>query len=366
MGFKQPKNLRVRVVAAAQRALDQDRVVSPLALLIQMSLLSPACVRQWEKGLLKHLEPSIQGGAEKLDKVFNCFTEWALANQLVPLQASYHSSGRDGAHVLQVLATDNPEREAFFRSCYAPADITARRLESLKKKLNKPPELVVFMTVDKAATCAECGTRIPSGQFIFMEQKSCLCLACADLDHLEFLPSGDVALTRRSKKHSPLFAVVVQFNRRAKRYERRGQLVTAAAIELAEQECLSDADKRATQRQRGAVRREVEDVQFVEAMIGQIRDQFPSCPADEVAQIAARTARRGSGCVGRSAAGRNLDDAALRLAVIAHIRHSHTDYDSLLMTGCPRRMARQKIAPKIDGKVREWEGIRGQGAGVSS
>ena len=72
---------------------------------------------------------------------------------------------------------------------------------------------------------------------------------------------------------------------------------------------------------------------------------------NEIAQIAAHTARRGSGCVGRSAAGRQLDQGALRLAVIAHIRHTHTPYDDLLMTGCPRRLARQKIAPQIDRRI---------------
>ena len=85
-----------------------------------------------------------------------------------------------------------------------------------------------------------------------------------------------------------------------------------------------------------------------------VHDQFSGTPADEIAQIAAHIARRVSGCVGRSAAGRNLDHAALRLAVIAHIRHSHTPYDELLMTGCPRRLARQKIALAIDRTLAEW------------
>jgi hypothetical protein len=355
MGAKQPKNLKERVLAAAQCVLQRDKVVSPLALLTQMSLLSPACVRQWEKGLLKHLEASIQGGPKKLARVFACFTEWAETNQMIPLQTRFHTSGRDGSHELHVMGGDQPERELFFRTCYAPADMTPRRLATLKTRLNKPPDLVVYLTVDKAATCSECQTHLPCGEFIFMEQKCCLCLVCADLDHLEFLPSGDAAMSRRSKKHSPLFAVVVQFNRRAKRYERRGLLVTPAAIERAELECLSDTDKRAVQRQRGAIRRAADDVQLVDAMIEQIRAQFPSCPQSEIAQIAAHTARRGSGCVGRSAAGRQLDQGALRLAVIAHIRHTHTPYDDLLMTGCPRRLARQKIAPQIDRQIAKWE-----------
>lgn len=36
-----------------------------------------------------------------------------------------------------------------------------------------------------------------------------LCLGCADVDHLEFLPSGDAAVTRRTSKHSHLDSYAV-------------------------------------------------------------------------------------------------------------------------------------------------------------
>jgi len=71
--------------------------------------------------------------------------------------------------------------------------------------------------------------------------------------------------TQWAKKHSALSAVVVQFNRRRKRYERRGLLATRRAIEQAEKECLSDAEQRAAQRERGRVQREREDEHDVNA-----------------------------------------------------------------------------------------------------
>ena len=77
-----------------------------------------------------------------------------------------------------------------------------------------------------------------------MEGDQPLCLHCADLDHLVFLPRGNAALTRRASKHSTLRAVVVQFSRTRKRYERQGVLVEEAALERAEQECLADAEAR--------------------------------------------------------------------------------------------------------------------------
>jgi hypothetical protein len=80
---------------------------------------------------------------------------------------------------------------------------------------------------------------------------------CADLDELVYLPSGDAALTRRAKKYSPLWAVVVRFSRARKRYERQGILVSEAALDQAEEECLADSELRALRRDRDAERRTV-------------------------------------------------------------------------------------------------------------
>lgn len=76
---------------------------------------------------------------------------------------------------------------------------------------------------------------------MLVENRGALCLSCADLDHLVFLPSGDAALTRRARKHSTLVAVVLKWSRARKRYERQGLLVEAQALEMAEKECLSNS-----------------------------------------------------------------------------------------------------------------------------
>jgi hypothetical protein len=70
--------------------------------------------------------------------------------------------------------------------------------------------------------------------------------------------------------------------------------------------------------------------------------------------IARHTALRGSGRVGRSAAGRALGTEALTLAVVASIRHQDTDYDDLLMSGVPRAEARDQIRPAIDRLLAAW------------
>ena len=66
------------------------------------------------------------------------------------------------------------------------------------------------------------------------KERKPLCLACADLDHLDYLPSGNTALTPRATRYSRLRAVVVQWSRTRKRYERQGILAEPKAIERAE------------------------------------------------------------------------------------------------------------------------------------
>src|SRR5215831_8055480 len=152
-------------------------------------------------------------------------------------------------------------------------------------------ELVVF-DILRESQCADCGKRLPGGDFLFMEGGRPLCLSCADLDHLLYFPRGDTALTRRARKHSSLSAVVVRFSRSRKRYERQGVLVEQSALERAEQECAADADKRSAQRERAEVYREKQDRVLATRMAESIRQMFPGCPPEETRRIAAHTSLR--------------------------------------------------------------------------
>lgn len=215
-------------------------------------------------------------------------------------------------------------------------------------------DIVVFM-VRRETKCAECGLELFDGEMLRLEENRPLCLDCADLGHLEFLTAGNTALTRRATKHSPLRAVVVQWARARKRYERQGILVTPEAIDQAEVECLADEEQRARQRERAALRRAVEDLQYESAIADKLQELFPGCPPQEAAQIAAWTCRKHSGRVGRSAAAKEFDPQALRLAVIAHIRHEHTRYDELLMRHGDRQLARAEVRRKIEAVLGRWE-----------
>ncbi len=61
--------------------------------------------------------------------------------------------------------------------------------------------ITVFITSGRDSTCDECGEHLGRGAWIVLrEDKKALCLSCADLEQLLFLPSGDAALTRRARK----------------------------------------------------------------------------------------------------------------------------------------------------------------------
>ncbi|MFJ3923598.1 DUF2293 domain-containing protein [Streptomyces sp. NPDC090022] len=180
------------------------------------------------------------------------------------------------------------------------------------------------------------------------------CLDCADLGHLVYLPRGDAALTRRARTGSSLSAVVVRFNKRRRRYERQGLLVEAEALTRAERSCRADAESRARGRDRARLRRAAQDVVFTAAFAAEIRRLFPGCPPDRAAAIAAHASLRGSGRVGRTAAGRALEEPAVSVAVRAAVRHLDTEYDALLAAGVHRFEARARLAPRIDAILDAW------------
>jgi hypothetical protein len=212
------------------------------------------------------------------------------------------------------------------------------------------PRGITVISPHNAWECASCGD---TGDLLLEDKTGAVCLDCADLGHPEFLPSGDAALTRRARKASRLSAVVVQWSTRRNRYERQGILAEPAAVEQAARECLSDA-ARELPRTRNQSRRFAQDRRFRGEFAAAIREQFPGCPVDRAEAIALHAAARGSGRVGRSAAGRALDRNAVLLAVIASVRHVDTDYDDLLMAGVDRESARAQVNKRVEDVVDAW------------
>lgn len=218
----------------------------------------------------------------------------------------------------------------------------------------KSPDLKVFIS-SRDSTCDECKQDLGRKAWITLrEDKGALCLACAGMDYLVFLPSGDAALTRRARKHSTLSAIVLKWSRARRRYERQGVLVEEPALDTAEEECLADADLRARRREREADRRANLDREYVEAFAARIGELYPRCPERTAVSIAEHACLKHSGRVGRSAAAKELDTKAVRLAVMAHIRHVETRYDTLLAEGWDRFEARGEVRGEVSEVLETW------------
>ena len=219
----------------------------------------------------------------------------------------------------------------------------------------KQSDLKVFIS-SRESKCDECGEHLGHHAWIMLHgDRGALCLTCSDLDHLVFLPSGDAALTNRARKHSRLSAVVLKWSRARKRYERQGLLVENEAVEQAEHECEADAKQREMRRARAMLRREELDQDYIRRFAERVREIYPRCPAGREQSIAEHACRKYSGRVGRSAAAKDLDREAVQTAVLAHIRHTETDYDGFLSAGFDRGQARTRVRSEVSRIARKWK-----------
>jgi hypothetical protein len=342
-------SLNSRVVAAAAEALARQGFVTPVDVCLGLGWLHASNVDDWRRGRVDDLGDFLPVHGDRITELIVCLDSWAREHGLEQAEAEYISATRN-RRPLRFFSGAPAAVEAVWRTRWVSRDLPAQKRERITKAQDSPPDLVVVQPV-REWTCAECkGT----GDLLIMDDAGPLCLGCADMDHLVFLPSGEAALTRRAKKASGLSAVVVRWSRTRKRYERQGLLVEDAALEQAEQQCLADSDARMRRRERDRERRTASDVELQAAMISEIKRLFPRCPVSRAEAIARHTSLRGSGRVGRSAAGRSLDEEALTLAVVASVRHEDTDYDSLLMSGVSRAEARDLIRPAVDRLLASW------------
>ncbi|PTB69173.1 hypothetical protein BBK36DRAFT_1113928 [Trichoderma citrinoviride] len=111
-------------------------------------------------------------------------------------------------------------------------------------------------------------------------------------------------------------------------------------------------EKASRERRRGAVERR--DAATQDAFAAAILKSFPKIPKQDLTTILKRTLRKRSGRVGRTG---TLDsDKKAHLAVQAHVRHCHTDYDKLTKETRDREAARRAIRDKVSKLLVEWGG----------
>jgi len=219
------------------------------------------------------------------------------------------------------------------------------------------PTQNIFLTRKETLVCNQCYKAITKGHHFVAEteKNKGTCLKCSSFRSYSFLPSGDAAMTRRSKKHSSRCGVVQQWNHRRKRYERKGQFIELKAIALAKQECEADKEKRAISNIKAASKREINDKIYIQAFSVAIKIRYPNCPKHREVEIAEHACLKYSGRVGRTANAKQFDPKMIDLAVEAHIRHAETNYDNQFGKGIGKREIRTNLKFDILKIMGNWK-----------
>src|SRR5260370_41443 len=115
----------------------------------------------------------------------------------VPGERAYVARTQD-RRPLRFSVSGDPAIERAYRTHWLSPALSERKRQRLAERAARPPDLLVISPLGDF-TCTACEG---NGDLLIMEDPGPLCLGCADLDHLVFLPSGEAALTRRAKKAS--------------------------------------------------------------------------------------------------------------------------------------------------------------------
>ena len=87
-----------------------------------------------------------------------------------------------------------------------------------------------------------------------------------------------------------------------------------------------------------------------EAVSAHIRRKHPGCPDFAVewfaAEIASKSWKRAS--LGK----------AVGITMQTYLRHNHTNYDFLLLTGVERNEARRRVQPRVGAIIRSWSKVK--------
>jgi hypothetical protein len=222
------RDLERRIVHVAEAALAQRKFATPIDVLVGLGWLPPSHLDSWRQGRIDCLERTMTVNLNKLSAAMRLFRLWAGRRGLRPSETAYVARTRDRRR-LRFSVSGDPDIERAYRTHGVSPELSETKRERLAERERRPPDLVVISPLNEW-TCSACGG---TGDLLLMEGPGPICMRCAGMDHLVFLPAGDAALTRRARASSRLSAVVVRFSRSRKRYERRGILVEEAALEHA-------------------------------------------------------------------------------------------------------------------------------------
>lgn len=159
-----------------------------------------------------------------------------------------------------------------------------------------------------------------------------------------FVPKGNVYITGNCRKQTlaarqTVYAVV----------DKNKRTVGLRVPQAVYQAVLSS--EAATRRDRASAVQKRDDAmerQFREAL----KKLYPRAPDGEIPKIVARAMQKRSGRVGRTS---KIDvEGKANLAVAAHIRHVHTNYEQLFKQGLTREKARAQTFQKVGEVLKSW------------
>jgi len=230
-----PKNrqaLEDRVIRAAESALAEQRYVSAIDVLLGIGWLDGSSLARWRQGRVDYLERVVQANLARVSEAMKLFRGWASRKGLQPSETRYVARSTQRGE-LRFSVSGDAGIERLYRTHWASPKLSEKKRERLREKASRPPELVVISPHDRDWKCSRCGG---TTGFLTMENDAPICMNCAGLGDLVFLPAGDAKLTRLAKAKSKRVAVVVRFSRSRKRYERQGLLVEETALSEDERE----------------------------------------------------------------------------------------------------------------------------------
>lgn len=193
--------LEQRVVTAAEGALATRHYVSAIDVLGGLGWLVQPHLDEWRQGRVQCLEQLIQIKSDKLSTAMRLFHDWVERRGLTPSETDYIARTRD-RRPLRFSVSGAPEIERASRTHWMSPELSDAERRRLADRQNRPPDLVVISPLNDW-TCTTCSASSGAGVLLLMEEPGPVCMRCADLDHLVFLPSGDAALTRRARRDKP-------------------------------------------------------------------------------------------------------------------------------------------------------------------
>jgi hypothetical protein len=232
MSTKNRQSLADRVARAAEASLATQDYVAPLDVLMGIGWLDPSTEKRWRLGQIESLEEVLQVSPARIFEAVDLFHSWVKSKGLLASAADYVARTPE-RQTLRFSRSGDARSESSFRTHWISPELSDRKRERLKEEASRPPELVAIQPLNREWACHRCGG---TGDLLMMEAPGPVCLRCAGLADLEFVPAGDALLTRRAKAKSERFAVVVRFSRTRGRYERRGLLVEGEALAEAQRE----------------------------------------------------------------------------------------------------------------------------------